>query len=232
MLTIKWIGQSGYILSDGITEICIDPYLSNVVDRIAKRGRMVKAPFLPEELKSDVVICTHNHLDHIDIDAIPMMKKENMLFLAPQDARKTLLDCGVINYKEFDEGTTVTIGDFKCKAVFAEHTVSAIGVIIRHNDVTIYFSGDTQYHEKLEQLADEGIDIMFICINGKLGNMNVNEAVKLTEIVKPKVGIPTHYGMFESNTENPEHYTEKLDCGLIMEYNKEYTVGGSESCLI
>ena len=63
MLTIKWIGQSGYIFNDGETEICIDPYLSNVVDRIAHRGRMVKAPFLPEELKSDVVVCTHNHLD-------------------------------------------------------------------------------------------------------------------------------------------------------------------------
>ena len=36
-------GQSGYVLNDGITEICIDPYLSNVVDRIAHRGRMVEA---------------------------------------------------------------------------------------------------------------------------------------------------------------------------------------------
>ncbi len=43
MLTIKWIGQSGYILNDGITEICIDPDLSNVVDRIAKRGRIQRS---------------------------------------------------------------------------------------------------------------------------------------------------------------------------------------------
>ena len=95
-MKIRWIGQSGYILNDGINEICIDPYLSNVVDRIAKRGRMVIAPFMPEKLKSDVVICTHNHLDHVDIDAIPLMKKENMLFLAPSDAENTLLECGVV----------------------------------------------------------------------------------------------------------------------------------------
>ena len=132
MMKIRWIGQSGYILKDGKTEICIDPYLSNVVDRIAKRGRMVKAPFLPDELKSDVVICTHNHLDHIDI--------------------------------------------------------------------------------------------MFICINGKLGNMSVDEAIQLTKRIKPKVGVPTHYGMFESNTENPKNYTSKLACGFEMEYNKEYNV--------
>ena len=151
-LKIRWIGQSGYILNDGKTEICIDPYLSDVVNRIANRPRMVKAPLLPEELKSDVVICTHNHLDHIDIDAIPLIKKENILFLAPDDAEQTLLQCGVINYKAFNEGTAVNIGDFELKAVFADHTVPAIGVIIKHNGITMYFSGDTEYSKKLEGL--------------------------------------------------------------------------------
>lgn len=221
-LKIRWIGQSGYILNDGINEICIDPYLSNVVDRIAKRGRMVEAPFMPEKLKSDVVICTHNHLDHVDIDAIPLMKKENMLFLAPSDAENTLLECGVVNYKVFDKGTVVKIGDFKLEAVFADHTVPAVGVIVKHRVITMYFSGDTEYNEKLEELKNYNIDIMFVCINGKLGNMNVDDAIELTKIINPKVGVPTHYGMFESNTENPENYTSKLKCGFEMKYNKEY----------
>ncbi|MBR2886180.1 MAG: MBL fold metallo-hydrolase [Clostridia bacterium] len=224
MLTIKWIGQSGYILSDGKLEMCIDPYLSNVVDRVAKRGRMVEAPFLPEELKCDVVICTHNHLDHVDIDAIPLMEKENMLFLAPYDAKSTLLECGVINYKAFDEGMAVKTGDFELEAVFAAHTVPAIGVIVKHSGITMYFSGDTEYNEKLEELKNYNIDIMFICINGKLGNMSVDEAVQLTKIINPKVGVPTHYGMFESNTENPLKYTSKLACGFVMEYNTEYNI--------
>ena len=60
-----------------------------------------------EVLKSDIVICTHNHLDHVDIDAIPLMKKDNMLFLAPSDAENTLLECGVVDFemkynKEYD----------------------------------------------------------------------------------------------------------------------------------
>ncbi len=222
MLNIKWIGQSGYILSDDITEICIDPYLSDVVNRIANRPRLVKAPILPEALNSDVVICTHNHLDHVDIDAIVLMKKDDMLFLAPSDAKSQLVECGVTEFKEFDEGTTVKIGDFELTAVFADHTVPAVGVVIKHSGITMYFSGDTQYHEKLEELKKYHIDVMFICINGKLGNMNVDEAIKLTKIINPKVGVPTHYGMFESNTENPHNYTSKLECGFEMEYNKEY----------
>ena len=223
-LKIRWIGQSGYILSDRETEICVDPYLSDIVNRIANRPRMIAAPFLPEELKSNVVICTHNHLDHIDVDAIPLMVKEKMLFLAPKDAEETLLECGVVNYKSFDEGTKFKIGDFEVEAVFADHTVPAVGVIMKHNGNTIYFSGDTEYNEKLEELKNYNIDIMFICINGKLGNMNVDEAIKLTKIINPKIGVPTHYGMFESNTENPVNYTSKLDCGFIMEYNKIYSL--------
>lgn len=224
MLKIRWIGQSGYILTDDKTEICIDPYLSNVVDRIAGRGRMVESPFTPEELKSDVVICTHNHLDHVDIDAIPLMKKENTLFLAPDDAKNTLLECGVMNYKAFDEGTSVKTGNFEMEAVFADHTVPAVGVIVKHNGIIMYFSGDTEYNEKLEELKNYNIDIMFICINGKLGNMSVDEAVQLTKIINPKVGVPNHYGMFESNTENPLKYTSKLACGFVMEYNTEYNI--------
>ena len=223
-LSIRWIGQNGYLLRDGNNEICIDPYLSNVVDRVAKRGRMVKAPFTPEELKSDVTVCTHDHLDHVDIDAIPLMKKENMIFLAPTHAKETLMECGVTNYVPFDEGSVYQIGDFKLTAVFADHSVPAIGLIVEHGGLTLYFSGDTEYNERLCDLANEKIDLMFVCINGKLGNMNVDEAVRLTERIAPRVGIPTHYGMFESNTEDPQKYVSRLVCGFEMKYNTEYSV--------
>lgn len=221
-LKIKWIGQSGYILNDGKTKICIDPYLSDVVNRIADRPRMVKAPFSPEELESDIVVCTHNHLDHIDIDAIPLMKKDNMLFLAPSDAKNQLFECGVINYKSFDIGTKIEKGEFELEAVFADHSVSSVGVIVCHSGRTLYFSGDTEYNKELEKLKEYNIDVMFICINGKLGNMNADEAVKLTQIINPRVSVPSHYGMFESNTENPKKYTSRLECAFEMEYNKEY----------
>ena len=54
--------------------------------------------------------------------------------------------------------------------------------------------------------------------------MDVNEAVKLTKIISPKLGIPTHYGMFESNNEDPEKYTRQLENGFEMKYNIEYDI--------
>ena len=223
-LKIRWIGQSGYILWDGDTKITIDPYLSNVVDRIAGRGRMVKAPFAPEELKSDAVICSHNHLDHLDIDAIPLMNKEGTLFLAPTSAKETLIECGVTDYLPFDEGAKYTLGGFELSAVFADHSVPTVGIIVKYGGLTLYFSADTEYNDRLCELKSESIDVMFICINGKLGNMNADEAVRLTEILQPRIAIPSHYGMFESNTEDPQKYLSRVACGFEMKYNKEYSV--------
>ena len=223
-LKIRWIGQGGYLLWDEKTTIRIDPYLSDVVNRLAGRARMVEAPFSPEDLLADAVIYTHNHVDHVDIDAIPMMKKDAMTFYAPSDAKETLLSLGVNNYCQFDENDRYEIGDFTIEAVYACHSVPASGVLIHHGDLTIYISGDTEYDEKLEALKDRKIDIMIICINGKLGNMNVSDAVKLTKILSPRIGIPTHYGMFESNTEDPEKYSSVLASAMALEYNREYCV--------
>lgn len=223
-MKIKWIGQSGYILSDGETEICIDPYLSDSVNRVAGRERMLPCSVLPQDLKSNVIICTHNHLDHLDPDTIRSMNLEGKTFYAPADCMEHLEKLGVQNKAAFDVGDKITIGNFEIEAVFADHTVPTIGVIVRCGGKVLYFSGDTYYHERLERLKDYQIDYMFICINGQLGNMNVEEAVKLTNTIKPKVGIPNHYGMFASNTEDPNKYTSKVLNSFEMEVGREYEV--------
>lgn len=223
-LFVRWIGQSGYLLFDGETEICIDPYLSNVVDRLQKRGRMVEAPFPPTALKSNLVVCTHNHLDHVDIDAIPEMPKDNMMFLAPKAAEEALRACGVLHYTPFNEGDSYKVGDFTLTATFAEHSCEAIGLLVRHGDLTLYFSGDTLYNERLFDLAKEKVDVSFICINGKLGNMNAEQAVRLTRVLSPRLAVPTHYGMFESNTVDPSVYTDCLPNACALAYNEVYSL--------
>ncbi len=225
MLKIRWIGQGGYILSDGQTEIIIDPYLSDVVFKVAGRKRQRPVPVEPEDVKANVCICTHNHLDHIDTEAIPQMKKDNMLFLAPSDCEKILCELGVTKYKKFDEGDSYKVGDFEITAVYANHTVPASGVLIKHSGQSLYFTGDTLYDEKLK---DVKCDILFICINGRLGNMSVTEAMSITEEINPNVAVPNHYDMFDSNMEDPQKF--RVPQSFIMEFDKEYEVKGK--CLI
>lgn len=60
--------------------------------------------------------------------------------------------------------------------------------------------------------------------------MNVSEAVKLANIIRPGVAVPNHYDMFESNSEDPAKFTNNVKNGFIMEFDKEYEV--KDKCLI
>ena len=226
MLKITWLGQGGYMLCDEKNTLCIDPYLSDSVFKSSGKARLLPPPIKPEELECDVMICTHNHLDHVDPDTISVMKsKGTTLFLAPSDCEEKMRGLGVVNYQKFDEGDTCKFGDFELEAVFADHTSkSAIGAVVRHSGLTLLFTGDTFYNERLCAYKRFGVDVLFICINGKLGNMNVEEAIKLTGEIGAKVGVPTHYGMFAENTEDPAKYTAKVKPSFEMTVGKTYDI--------
>lgn len=222
-MRIKWIGQSGYIIKTDSTEIIIDPYLSDVVNKVANRPRMVKPPINPTEITAHAVICTHNHLDHLDTDAISQMD-EHTHFITTNEGKTKLDTLNRFNVSVLNQNESITVRDIKITAVFALHTVEAFGVILEAEGKALYFSGDTLYDERLFETSRFKPHITFICINGKLGNMNVDEAVKVAKEIGAEINIPNHYGMFISNTEDPTRFTEKLDNGFIMEFNKEYSI--------
>ncbi len=79
-MKIRFLGQSGYILKSGNTEIVIDPYLSDSVNRVANRPRTLPIPINPGNIRCDAVICTHNHLDHLDPDTVVKDKRKSVLY--------------------------------------------------------------------------------------------------------------------------------------------------------
>lgn len=230
-MIIRWIGQSGYIVKTAHTEIIIDPYLSDVVNRVAGRERLVEAPVDPKEIKADAVICTHNHLDHLDVDAIAEMD-ESLLYITTYEGKEKLNSLGRTNVRACMVGDSLSVRDVEITAVHAKHTVEAFGVILKAEGVTLYFSGDTLYDEELFSIAAYQPDVTFICINGRLGNMNVDEAVETAEKIGAKMNVPNHYGMFASNTEDPEKFTGRMNNGFIMEFDREYQVSRDDGMVI
>ena len=169
-MKIRFLGQSGYILKSGNTEIIIDPYLSDSVNRVAGRPRALPIPINPEDISCDAVICTHNHLDHLDPDTVERIN-ENQFYITTNEGKAELLRLGRTNVKALNTGDSVTVGDFNITAVFADHTVEAFGLIVKAEGKTLYFSGDTLFNEKLFGIAEYKPNYTFICINGRLGIM-------------------------------------------------------------
>ena len=82
--------------------------------------------------------------------------------------------------------------------------------------------GDTLFIEKLFGIAEYKPDYTFICINGRLGNMNVKEALITAEKIGAAVNIPNHYDMFLSSSEDPLLFSKNIKGGFVMEFKKEY----------
>ncbi len=222
-MKLKFLGQSGYIIKTDNTEIIIDPYLSDIVNEEANRPRELPVPIKPQDIRADAVICTHNHLDHLDTGAIPEMPKEQF-FITTNEGAEKLKTLNRTNVKVLNVGDKIEVGDIQITAVYANHTCEAFGVVLKAENEVLYFSGDTLFDEELFSIAEYNPDITFICINGRLGNMNVREAVSTAQKIGAKVNIPNHYDMFASNSENPNLFTENIKGGKILEFNKEYSI--------
>lgn len=235
-MKIRWIGQGGYELGDGRTTILLDPYLSDMVEREEGLKRLVPALIAPKDMAADVLLYTHAHMDHLDTDTVRDITDENIVFAGPGSGLPLLEECGIPadRYISLNRGEERDFGDFHVKAVFADHTEDSVGYLIMHQGLTLYFTGDTlftsDFQKHARELKDISIDVLFICINGRLGNMNVGEAVTLTQMLSPAAAVPNHYGMFAENTEDPALYTQGLKgSGLdvhILDYGKFYELPG------
>ena len=127
-MKIWFLGQSGYILKSGNTEIVIDPYLSDSVNRVAGRPRTLPIPINPGNIRCDAVICTHNHLDHLDPDTVEKINK-NQFYITTNEGKAELLKLGRTNVKALNTGDSVTVGDFNITAVLPTTRLRRSGLL-------------------------------------------------------------------------------------------------------
>jgi len=67
-VVLSWLGQSSFALRLGGATVLIDPFLSPHPDRV------VPPPFAAEDAHGvDVLLITHDHLDHLDERAVPVI---------------------------------------------------------------------------------------------------------------------------------------------------------------
>lgn len=231
MFNLRWLGQGGFLITLGDKVLCIDPYLSNSVLKLDGFERLLPLPIEPSELNADMIITTHDHMDHLDEETLNFTDYEKTLYAGPESCIKHFKEMGIEekNLVGFNLGNSVKLGEAVIEAVFADHTsVDSIGVVLKYKGVTIYFVGDSLYNESLLKVKKYNPDILITCINGKLGNMNYLEAAKLAKELEVKVAIPCHYGMFAENTEDPKNFKDALNCSTVryfeMEFNKEYGI--------
>ena len=226
-MKITWLGQAGLLFDNGKVKIMVDPYLSNSVEKVEPlnyRRVPVKEEFL--SVTPDVMIFTHDHLDHYDPETAPIFlerKEKRMTVLSPSSVWQKARAFKAHNNVLFNRGTSWTEYGFRFTAVKAEHSdVHAIGVLIEELDTAkiFYVTGDTLYNEAIFADLPENVDIIFLPINGVGNNMNAADAVRFFMNSGAKAAVPYHVGMFDEKT--PEIFD--ADNRIILEIYKETEV--------
>jgi len=222
-LAVFWLGGAGFAFKTaGGKIVYVDPYLSDALDRFYSWKRLPTSPipFPPGEVVADLVLVTHAHEDHLDPDAIPdIARASQAVFAGPTMCVEAMREWEIPADRvvEINRGESQIIAGIPVSAVLAHHvspagaqTPDAVGYVLDLDGVVVYHSGDSLYHPDLQAVKARSPDILLVCINGQYGNMNPEEAARLTHEVEPAVVVPMHWGLVAENTAEPADFVAAL----------------------
>ena len=184
-LTITLIGHATLMFGFNGTVIHVDPW-----SKLANYANMPKA---------DLILVTHDHVDHLDPAAIRLLRKpETVVLLTASSAGP--VDGGVV----MTNGAIRTIRGIRIEAVPAYNLVherspgqpfhprgTGNGYILTFGDRRVYVAGDTENTPEMKALTD--IDVAFLPMNLPY-TMTPEMVADAAKAFRPKILYPYHYG--------------------------------------
>ncbi|MGN0214201.1 MAG: MBL fold metallo-hydrolase [Muribaculaceae bacterium] len=180
-------------IKHGTLMIDIDNQCTVHVDPVAQVVRPTDYSLYPQ---ADIVLITHEHLDHLDPQAVGMLSHSGTRVFANRASAKKLQGATVMRNGDTAECNGITI-----TATAAYNTTPAHkqyhkpgngnGYVLQIDDLRIYIAGDTEPIAEMKQLGK--IDVAFLPVNQPY-TMTVDQCVEAARIIQPKVLFPYHYG--------------------------------------
>ena len=196
-LEITFIGHGTLLFKFDNKIIHVDP-----VSREADYSKMPKA---------DLVLITHEHGDHLDSEAINLIKKESTKIFLTNICKEKLGEGEVIanGKKKMFEGILIkvvpayNIKNKRNNGTPYHPNGDGNGYILTFADKSVYVAGDTENTPEMKKLKN--IDIAFLPMNLPY-TMTPEMVADAAKAFKPTVIYPYHYGKTD-----PEKLVELLE---------------------
>lgn len=174
-----------------------------------------------ETVKTDYVLVTHGHNDHIG-DMVEISRKNNALLISMVEICDFATTQGVKRTHGMNLGgkyafpfgsLTLTPALHSSSYTFEGQTLymgEAAGMIIEADGKIIFHAGDTADFSDLALIGEQyDIDVAFLPIGDNF-TMGPGAAIRAAKRLKAKKVVPIHYNTFPVIKQDPYAFTEKL----------------------
>ena len=237
---IAWIGHATFLIKLGDNTIITDPLFSkNTGPLIFGPKRYVDPAIKLEEIpKTDILLLTHNHYDHLDANAVRNFPHKNAKVITPLKLAKYFNRFKDVN--ELDWYQKIKINDelqitllpavhWSKRSLFDTNKTLWGNYLIEYKDKKILFACDTGVGNIYKDLGNKygPIDITFINIGAynffpimpekdkSVYHTNPEQALSLAKDLKSKKVIGMHWGTvilsLEPIMEPPERFKKNSE---------------------
>jgi L-ascorbate metabolism protein UlaG (beta-lactamase superfamily) len=232
-IALTFVNHITYLLQFRGLNLLTDPVWSERVSPVQWYGpRRVRAPGLALEAlpRIDVVLVSHNHYDHLDLDTLRRLERSHQpLFITGLGNRAFLEEHGLGRVRELDWWDETALGEARFIYTPAQHWSGRGlqgrnrtlwgGFAIEADGRRLFFAGDTGYWRHFRDLHDRlGIvDVAMLPIGAyeprwfmSEQHMNPEEAVRAHLDLEARLSIGTHYGCFQLTDEGIDDPVREL----------------------
>jgi L-ascorbate metabolism protein UlaG (beta-lactamase superfamily) len=179
-MILKWLGHASFLIKTLGKNVFIDPYVGDYSE------------------KADIILVTHGHRDHCDLEKIAAIKQTDTIMVTSQDCSHNLTG-NIIAVSPGDKKEIFDIGieavesynykRFRSPGVPFHPEGTQIGFMVSAENKNVYHTGDSDFIPSMKELKD--VDVALIPIMGR-AMMDLEEAVEATVAINPKIAIPMH----------------------------------------
>ncbi len=225
-MKLTYLGHSVILIEKNNFKGIIDPFI---------KGNQLCKTSIDDLRNITHIFVTHGHGDHLG-DTVEIAKKNNSLVIANAEicnylgkfnvkthamhiGGRTKFDFGIVKMTNAVHGSGINDGEnMICGG-------NPGGFVIEIDDKKIYHAGDTGLLYDMKLLEDEKIDVAFLPIGGNY-TMDINDAVKAVDFIKPKKVVPMHYNTFKPIEADPQDFIKKVSSSevIVLDVNESIII--------
>lgn len=224
--SITWIGHATVLVRQGGLNVLTDPHFSERASPVGFAGPKRYQPpgvALADLPQIDVVVISHSHYDHLDVESVRQLHQRNgnhLHFLVPLGLKPWFAGLGIDTVTELDwwdeteiRGVRFTLTPaqhWSARSLFDRNRTLWGGWAIRSPDLHFLFTGDTGYSSDFKEIGRRlgPFDLAAIPIGAyaprwfmRAQHVDPAEALKIHQDVRAQQSLGVHWGTFEMSDE-------------------------------